>query len=219
MLTAADLLGETPTSQPHSFPSQQQQLQHQPQPPQLWPHSPKPEASSSALAQPMAAAGGEAEVTTSRFFTQRVAAGSPSPRQQQQQQSAAQPRRSPPQAPVSLVPPSPQLRPLLFSSHALSKLRPLLQFGQQPPPQPGGSSRAPFPAPAVGLAQHFTLRQSASIAADIVVTGARSIALLVIGDAEMQQAEQRENFLRRSDWITASTALSLSLLLSALLGF
>ena len=151
----------------------------------------------------MAAA--DAPAITSRFFTQRVAAGAPSPRQtkpttmpmqmQPQPQAPAHSRLSPPQSQPAQAAPAMQLRPLLFSSHALSKLRPLLQFGQQQP----SADRAPFAPPSVSLSRHFTLRQSASIAADIVITGARSLALLVITDKEMQQAEQRKNFLQRSD--------------------
>jgi len=147
-------------------------------------------------------ASAEAAAVTSRFFTQRVAAGPPSPRQTVQSQLLMQPqppahsRLSPPQPQTAQAAPASQLRPLLFSSHALSKLRPLLQFGQQQP----AADRSPFAPPPVSLSRHFTLRQSASIAADIVITGARSIALLVITDKEMQQAEQRKKFLQRSDF-------------------
>lgn len=170
-----------------------------PQPLQPQPFNPKTRASPYADTAPMTAAG--APEVTSRFFTQRVAAGPPSPRQQMQMQMQMHPsahsRLSPtPQPQATQAGPVIQLRPLLFSSHALPKLRPLLQFGQKQP----GADRAPFPPPPISLSQHFSLRQSASIAADIVITGARSIALLVITDKEMQQAEQRKMFLQRSDW-------------------
>lgn len=200
MMTAADLLGDSSgdgsgsggLSQPPPFPPPLPQPQHQP-------FYFKPAASPFDGALPMAAA--DAAAVTSRFFTQRVAAGPPSPRQPMPMQIQPQPqppshsRPSPPQPQTAQAAPAMPLRPLLFSSHALLKLRPLLQFGQQQP----SADRAPFPPPDVSLARHFTLRQSASIAADIVITGARSLALLVITDKEMQQAEQRKKFLQRSD--------------------
>jgi hypothetical protein len=106
-----------------------------------------------------------------------------------------------PQAhPVSAAPP-PLLKPLLFSSSSVRKLRPLLQFGQQ---QQGALSPAssPYPSPSLSLSNLFSLKQSGSLSsgaggADLLLPGLSTVALVVVQDAELQWTEQRKQIVAK----------------------
>ena len=136
----------------------------------------------------------DAAAVASRPLTQRVVA--PYSPQQQQWHQTNQPQQSQVAqlgSPLlSLASPAAPLQPLLFSSQSLAKLRPLLKFGQ-----PTVTPPAPYPAPCSSLAASFTLRQSASISADLLVTGARSVALIFVTEKELQQSEARSKFVQR----------------------
>jgi hypothetical protein len=107
-------------------------------------------------------------------------------------------QQSPPQ-PVyiqaNLAPPtSQQPKVLLFSSQSVSKLRPLLHMGMQPP----SAEKLPFPPPLSSLSSLFTLKQSSTLPSDMLLSGARSVALMFVTEKDMQKEEQRKRLEQKS---------------------
>lgn len=127
---------------------------------------------------------------SSRYFTQRVQAGY-SPVAPQQSVSTAQ------SASAAASP----LKTLLFSSQSLAKLRPLLHYGQ-----PVSSSLQPYAPPLSSLCASFHLKQSASIPSDLLVTGAKSVAFIVVTDKELDNEEHRSKFVQRSETLRVTAA-------------
>lgn len=84
-----------------------------------------------------------------------------------------------------------QLKPLLFSSASVPRIRALLRHG---------TSRATaslFTAPALALSDLFDVRQSSGISADLLQTGRRSIAFLFVTEKELEWEDKRLPFVQR----------------------
>jgi hypothetical protein len=84
------------------------------------------------------------------------------------------------------------LKPLLFSSKSVSKVRAVLHHGHAP-----SESASLFRLPELALSQLFQVKQSSNIAADLLQPGVRSIAFVYVTEKELEWAEQRTAFVQR----------------------